>query len=676
MKKTALLSRIWPLIALAAVLAFLAPRSAKLGYDYKKGGTWNYETLYAPFDFPILKTPAQIQDEKDRSISVQVPYFDYSASVVREKVSAVDRMELGEYKPFVVASVKSLLERGVLSDDALGDAVSVIYVQREKRAVKVPVGEVLKLSDARAELLRRLQESTEYAAMDSLLLANSVYGCIVPSLVYDDEATRALGADAASRVSPTMGTVSAGQLIISKGDIVTAETVQVLDSFRKEYETNMGHTGPFDFGILGNVLFALILAGLFLLAVEFGNPLIFNDNRYFYLLFIFALAETALMLVARFHNSLFFMAPFTLLALYLHSFMRPRVIVPVYIITLLPLLVYAEHGTLLFLVFFVGGMVSVYASRYMNRGWKQFLLALVTFVAMAVTYFALRLIGVHSGMIIRDLVRLLIAAFLPIAFYPLIYIFEKLFNLVSDWRLSELSDPSAPLLRELESKAPGTFQHSLQVMNMADAAARAIDANPLLLRVGALYHDIGKIANPQCFIENESLLNKTEDQKYHTGLSPMQSAEDIIRHVTDGVELAQKYHLPKIIVDFIRTHHGTSVTGYFWGRYSNMKDSDPANRGRFTYPGPVPTTKEQVVLMLCDSIEAASRTLTEYTPEAISAFVERIVQGKMDERQFARAEISIKELGDAKDAIKAYLAQTHHGRVAYPAARKKFLNFK
>ena len=345
-------------------------------------------------------------------------------------------------------------------------------------------------------------------------------------------------------------------------------------------------------------------------------------------------------------------------------------------LSLLPLLVYSDHGVPLFLIFLFGGVVSIFGFKYLNRGWKQFLMALVTFVAMALMYLALRLIGLESGLWFMDLSRLFVAAFLVIALYPLIYLFEKVFNLVSDWRLSELADTSLPLLRELESKAPGTFQHSLQVMNMADAAARAIDANPLLLRVGALYHDIGKLANPQCFIENESLLHKSEEQKYHSGLTAIQSAEDIIKHVSDGVEMAQKYHLPSIVIDFIRTHHGTSVTGYFWGKYISQKNADPSQKSCFTYPGPEPVSKEQVVLMLCDSIEAASRTLSEYTPEAISAFVERIVQGKMDEMQFSHADISIKELGEAKEALKAYLAQSHHGRVVYPQTRKKFLNFK
>ena len=274
-----------------------------------------------------------------------------------------------------------------------------------------------------------------------------------------------------------------------------------------------------------------------------------------------------------------------------------------------------------------------------------------------------------------DLLRLLIASFLAVAGYPLIYLFEKIFNLVSNSRLSELADTSSSLLRELEQKAPGTFQHSLQVMNMADAAARAIDANPLLLRVGALYHDIGKMNNPICFIENESMLNKAEGQKYHSGLSPLQSAEDIIKHVQDGVDMARKHRLPSVVVDFIRTHHGTTVTGYFWGKYLSA-NGNPEEKAKFSYPGPAPTTKEQVVLMLCDSIEAASRTLNEYTPEAFSAFVEKIVQGKVDQGQLLNAEITIKELNEVKQALKAYLAQMHHGRVEYPAQRKKFLNFK
>ena len=229
---------------------------------------------------------------------------------------------------------------------------------------------------------------------------------------------------------------------------------------------------------------------------------------------------------------------------------------------------------------------------------------------------------------------------------------------------------SNPLIRELEQKAPGTFQHSLQVMNMVDAVARAVGANADLVRAGALYHDIGKMNNPLCFIENESLVSRDGIPGYHTGLTPEQSARDIIRHVVDGVEIAQKHRLPDAIVDFIRSHHGTTTTGYFYAQFLRA-GGDPGLAGEFRYPGVKPISKEQIILMLCDSVEAASRTLTEYTPEAYSAFVERIVAGKMEEGQFDNADISISELGIVKDTLKQYLAQIHHERVVYPQRNQK-----
>lgn len=664
-----------PLLIVAALLTVVAPRTAKFGYDYKKGSTWKYETLFAPFDFPIFKTQEQIQSEMEKVQGARVPYYKYSPVITGSSLSAAEALELGALKPVVTGVLKDIMEKGVLADDEVPGDVEIIYVQKDKRAVKVPSSEVLGLSQARSRLLSEVQGTSGYAAADSILKAQGVYGLIVPNLVYDAKTSEAVSAEAVSRISPTGGYVSAGQLIVSNGEVVTAEVEQILDSYKREYESNVGSSGPAYLSILGNLMLAFMLICLFFLAILFSGKSFFSESRYYYLMFVFAICSLAITLIARIDSAWLFITPLTLAALFLQAFVRARVIVPVYMVSLMPLLVYADHGAVLFIIFLAGGMVSIYASRYLVHGWKQFLLALINFVAMGMTYIALHLAGAINTPILPDLLRLFIASFLAVAGYPLIYLFEKIFNLVSNSRLTELADTSSPLLRELEQKAPGTFQHSLQVMNMADAAARAIDANPLLLRVGALYHDIGKMNNPICFVENESLLNKTEDQKYHTGLSPLQSAEDIIRHVSDGLELARKHRLPDVVVQFIRTHHGTTVTGYFWGKYLADK-GDPGQKDAFTYPGPAPTTKEQVILMLCDSIEAASRTLNDYTPEAFSAFVEKIVQGKVDQGQLLNAEITIKELNEVKQAIKVYLAQMHHGRVAYPAPKKKFLNFK
>lgn len=675
MKPTARLNKFLPLLLVALLLTAVAPRKATLGYDYKKGSTWKYETLFAPFDFPILKTAEQMQEEMDKVADNYIPYFKYSAGVTESALAAASAMDLDTLKPTVLEAVKSIMDKGVVPDDALPSDAEVVYVQRDKRAVKIPSSEVLGLSDARIKLKSVLIAATASSAADSLFSRAGVYSLVVPNLVFDAQTTNAVSAEAARSISPTVGYVSAGQLIVSNGEIVTAEIAQILDSYKKEFEENVASSRPLFVSMLGNLMVALLLVVLLFLSILFTRPAFFNDNRYYYLTFVFALSSVTIAVVSRFNPDWLYLAPLTLAALYLQAFVRARVIVPVYIVSILPLLIYADNGAPLFIVFLAGGMVSIYASRYLVQGWKQFLLALINFVAMALAYTALYFTGVVSNMFWQDFLHLFIASFLAVAGYPLIYLFEKIFNLVSNSRLAELADTSSALLRELEIKAPGTFQHSLQVMNMADAAARAIDANPLLLRVGALYHDIGKMNNPMCFIENESLLNKSEDQKYHSSLTPVQSAESIIKHVEDGVEMARKRRLPNVVVDFIRTHHGTTVAGYFWSKHLSAKGS-PELKSHFTYPGPAPTTKEQVVLMLCDSVEAASRTLNEYTPQAFSDFVEKIVQGKIDQGQLLNAEITIKELNDVKQAIKQYLAQMHHGRVAYPAPKRKFLNFK
>ena len=260
----------------------------------------------------------------------------------------------------------------------------------------------------------------------------------------------------------------------------------------------------------------------------------------------------------------------------------------------------------------------------------------------------------------RPLLYLGLGSLFSVAGYPLIYLFERIFNLVSNSRLIELSDTNNKLLRDLAHKAPGTFQHSLQVMNMADAAARSIDANVLLVRAGALYHDIGKTGNPQCFIENETL-----GAHYHSGLSPRESAKEIIRHVSEGMALADKYKLPDVIKDFILTHHGTTCTAYFYNKYLN-DGGDPADVEDFFYKGKKPTTKEQIVIMLCDTLEAASRSLKDYSPESLAKLVDRIVDSKMNDGQFEDADISLKEINVVSRVLKEYLQQVYHARVAYP----------
>ena len=292
--------------------------------------------------------------------------------------------------------------------------------------------------------------------------------------------------------------------------------------------------------------------------------------------------------------------------------------------------------------------------------------ALIVFVVMALVWGAFRLIDGPGGLNGYGVIwNMALAALMSVAGYPLVYLFEKVFALVSNSKLVELSDTSNKLLRELADKAPGTFQHSLQVMNLSDAAARSIEANVLLVRAGALYHDIGKIVNPQCFTENEAA-----GVRYHADLTPKESAQEIIRHVSDGLNLAEKNGLPDVIRDFIRTHHGTTSTGYFLTKYLN-DGGDPEDVSEFYYNGMKPVTKEQVILMICDAVEAASRSIKDYSQASISALVEKIVAGKDAEGQLDNADISLKEINIVKAEIKSYLQQMYHSRVAYPKRVEK-----
>ena len=658
-----------PLVLLWLVLVLLMPRTAKFGYDYRKGSPWKHENLIAQFDFPILKTEEQILEEKSKSDGGIVPYYRYATDVANRNIKAAEGLDLGVLKAPVVGEIRSLYERGIVSDagvktDKKGDPNAVLFIQREKRAVQRPVTEVYKESAARAKLVADVGAKYPYINVDSILRAAGVYDLIVPNLVYDKQMTALTHAESASYISPTSGFVNRGQLIVSEGEMVTGEIAQMLDSYKVEYEANMGYTGPRILFWLGNALIALALVLIFYLIIYFSNPGIFSEpNRYLYLQLIFLILTVAALAIGKIAPEFLYMVPFTLGATYLHAFFKPKVIVPVYIVSLIPLLIFCEGGPVLFVMFLVAGLCGFYSFQFFNRGWHQFLSAAVVFVTLLITYFGFRMIDAVSGNPYREVGFLFLGSLLSVAGYPTIYLFEKIFNLVSNSRLVELTDTSNSILRELDHRAPGTFQHSLQVMSMAEAAARSIGANVLLVRAGALYHDIGKMNNPACFIENETLI--PGGKGYHSGLSPEESASRIIRHVTDGLEIANRIGLPKVITDFIITHHGTSRTGFFWNTYL-QNGGDASQVKAFTYPGRKPRTQEQVLLMLCDSIEAASRTLTDFSAASVDAFVEKMVAGKMNEGQMEEADLSIKDLVTVKNVLKQYLVQVHHERVEYP----------
>ena len=667
---------LWIIVPLAVaflVLLLLMPKVQRFSYDYKRGEPWRYETLVAEFDFPVLKTEEELLKERENLKREAVPYYVQNEDVparVRAKVSSYGALTNPRFQFAVLGALEDVYSIGILPDNLpvsdgryeLSD--DVLCTVSGKQETRRPFSEVYTVSSARDAVRRRVVAIYSEERADSLLRSYGINDIIEPSLQYDQKLTDLAYEAIPDNVSPTSGYRSARDVIITSGETVTAELQQVLDSYRTEYNRKVGFSGP---GILiwaGTVCVALAIVVLLYLAILFANPLIFDDrNRFLYLLMIFLFTAVLVFGVAGIGERYLYMVPFTISAIYLVAFFKRSVVFPVYFISLLPLLIFVHNGIVLFTMFLVAGGLTVLLFPRFSRGWRQFIMAGITFAVLALVYLGFRVITTSSESILVTILYLALGSFLSVAGYPLIYLFEIIFNLVSNNRLEELCDTNSKALRDLSAKAPGTYQHCQQVMNMADAATRAIGGNVLLVRAGALYHDLGKMLNPLCFVENEGLA--PNGVKYHEGRPPKESAAHIIRHVTDGMTLAEKYHLPKVVREFIQTHHGNSNTGYFYSQFIK-EGGDPADADEFYYPGPRPWTKEQTILMLCDTVEAASRTIKETTPEAFSEFVEKMCQGKMGAGQFDNSDLTIRELSIVKATLKEYLIGVYHQRIEYP----------
>ena len=660
-----------PLIALLVLMVLLMPRAPKFHYDYRKGAPWMYETLISQFDFPVLKTESQLQEEREKVGSSVVPYYRIDQNVYPQLESRLSSLDFGKHSDVrhrLSSVLSEIYSRGILavSADSHQAASGLIYVQKDKRAVKVPVAEVYTMETALQKIYLAVLEICPQDVADSLLTSVGILEHVAPDLIFDQQTTDLVHEESIDFISPTSGIVKTGQVLVSNGEIVTAEIEQLLDSYKAEYDTSMGYNGHVAFQWLGSILIAFCLVLVLFLAMYYCKYSIFDEyNKYLYLLMVFTLATAGSFIVAKTNPALFYLMPFTLISLYLLAFFSKRMVFSVYFISLLPMLVFAPNGMELFVMYLVAGAVGMLVFGFFNRGWLQFVTALIVFAVLTLIWGAFRLMdGPNELNDYHVVVDMFLGSLMSVAGYPLIFLFEKMFKLVSNTKLVELSDTSNKLLRELADKAPGTFQHSLQVMNLADAAARSIGANVALVRAGALYHDIGKISNPQCFTENE-----TPGVRYHEGLTLKESAQEIIRHVSDGLELAEKHGLPKVLREFIVTHHGTSNTGYFLNKYLN-DGGDPDDVAEFFYNGVKPSTKEQVILMICDAVEAASRSLKDYSPESISSLVDRIIDGKSSSGQFMDADISLRDIATVKEVIKAYIQQMYHSRVAYPKRRR------
>jgi len=660
-------------IVLAALMILLYPKEGKFQYEYQKGRPWVYETLIAPIDFPILKTEAEMLKEKEDRASETVAFYSYDPTVAPPRLEqfahrAVEIDLSNRLTREMYDHLREAYDRGIVADLNTGEySDEVISIKRDKRFIETPATEVYDIERIYSILKSDLVYGYPEMDIDSIATLLSIRDFIVPNLLFDENTTQMVHREAVNYISPTKGMIYAGQLIVSEGEIVTSDICQILDSYKAEYKLSYGYTGSPNALLISHLLLVFAILALFFFVLWFvGRTCLEDLRKLVFLMLLLFLSFAAVAVLFRVDQHLLYLFPFAIGALYLSAFFHDDLACALQLVYLLPLLVIPENGVELYFTFAVGALVGLLAYGRFNRGWLQFVNALFIFLALAVVNFSFKLGTGDLSYAFKstNFLYLGISAILSIVLYPFVYLFEKVFGFVSYSRLWDLTDTNNPLLRNLQQKAPGTFQHALQVANLAEHAAREIGADGMLVRVGALYHDIGKLENPMCFIENQA-----EGVNYHAGLTPEESARAIIKHVDDGLALARKANLPESVCDFIASHHGRSRTLYFYNVYCNG-GGDPANTEPFTYNGILPKTKEQVVVMMADAVEAASRTLKDYSEESISQLVERILASRFDDSQLAQADISLKEIGQVKESFKRYLQQIYHARIAYPKRQK------
>ena len=664
--------KIYLAFGLLLIAMFLVnPNIGKFPYEYSGGRPWTYETLITEFDFPILKSQDEIWEEKERKASEVIPYYTSDNELVKSKFqsfiedrSAADTSELGEsIKQRIISTLEDIYSNGVVSKfDEEYQNSQVIMVQNGKQTKEVSIGNVYDITRAINVIKSELSLIIPGKQYDSIINSLNLNYYIVPNLTLDKKTTDLLHTEAIRYISPTKGIIYEGQTVVSKGETITDDIKQILDSYKSEYENTYGYSGSYTLLKIGQILIFLVILVVLFYSIVFSDLTIMEDMRkiiFILLLFFISFLSTALL---NKHNPDYLFAfPYTVLALYMMAFLNSKVVFSVYMVMLLPLLIIPDKGLMLFLMNLTAGTITINTFKYFYRGWLQFVNSIFIYLSMSIVFIAYTFITEGSFPLMGSYhVSLFLSSLLVFAAYPFVFIFEKLFGFVSKSKLRDLTDTSNKLLQELSRKAPGTFQHSLQVANLSESAARKIGANPLLTRVGALYHDIGKMKNPQYFIENQSSgVNLHEDK------SAEESARIILGHVPFGVEMAKKSFLPAIVSDFILTHHGKSQTLYFYNKYCN-EGGDPAKIDQFTYDGEYPTTKEQVLVMMADAVEAASRSLKDYTSESISELVEKIISTRLNDKQLSKANISIKEINLVKASFKKDLKQVYHSRISYP----------
>lgn len=669
------LSRTLLVLITVLLIVWALPRNESKQFRYDIGKPWMYGSFIAKFDFPIYKTDETIKEQEDSLLETYQPYYNYDPAVEKKQVSKfMADYQNGipglphNYVRLIADRLHRLYQAGIMDtpeyNEAYRDSTSQVRLVSGNSAQSISLGCVYSTLSAYEQLFIDEQIAMQRPILQRCNLNNY----IEPNLIYDKGKSETERNDLLSSIPPASGMVMSGQKVIDRGDIVDEYTYRVLSSFEREIKRRSATQTQITNTIIGQVIFVTLMVFLFTMYLGLFRRDYFNKPRSIAMLYtLITLFPVVVSLMMR-HNFLsVYMLPFAMVPIFVRVFMDSRTAFVCHVTMILICTTAVRYQYEFIIIQLVAGLIAIYSLRELTRRAQVFKTAILVGIGSTFVYLALQLMQDNdfSSMDHDMYYHFVVNAVLLLIAYPMMYIIEKMFGFVSSVTLFELSNTNRGLLRDLSEIAPGTFQHSITVGNLAAEIANKIGANALLVRTGALYHDIGKMKNPVFFTENQAGVNP------HDTLTYQESARIIISHVTEGVKLAERENLPTIIRDFIVTHHGTGITKFFYIKYKNEHPEEEVDPAPFTYPGPNPFTREQAILMIADGVEAASRSLPEYTEESISTLVNRMIDQDVTDGYFKECPITFRDLAIAKLVLIERLKAIYHTRISYPEMKKQ-----
>jgi cyclic-di-AMP phosphodiesterase PgpH len=692
------------LISVVIIIAMF-PRKGNFPFEFQLGKPWMHADYISSFDYPILKTGAELKKEKDSVFRDFKPYFNYQKNIGSEEIAQfnkafnkqwikfsegrsaqilsgdyiaffknTDTLINDRYRKSVDRILRFAYEKGIIQVtdqlDQLGSKDFTIVIIRDNVGTDHEFTDVFTPKTAYAYIISQINLLKDSTFADKILYKSGFFKelnmneFLTPNLIYNEEASKNVKEELIKQISLTKGMFLADQKVIGRGDIVNQEKYNLLVSLKKEYENKLGRADKIGAIIAGQaIIVGILLLLLMVYIINFRREVYYNNLKFSFILLMVLLVVGMSSLVIRNDLVNLYILPFALLPVIVKTFYDARLALFVHTVAIVLVGFMAPNGFEFIFLNFATGAIAIISLTSLTRRVKVFHLAFYTILTYCVLYVGIYLVQGEDLFKLswQNFIYFIISGFLLLMAYPLIYVFEKMFRFLSDITLMELSNTNQTLLRMLNEKAPGTFQHSLQVANLAEEAAFKIGAHPLLVRTGALYHDIGKIYNPMYFIENLH-----SEKNPHLDLSYEESARIIIEHVYKGIEIARKHGLPEQIIDFIRTHHGTTTVAFFYHSFRKQFPDNEMNKQKFTYPGPTPSSREMALVMMADSVEAASRSLRDKNQESINDLVDNIIYHQMINEQYNNSNITLKDISIVKDIFKHKLMSIYHVRVEYP----------